>query len=333
MAAADSQSALPDTAAGKATPGDAAWWAALPVRTTLIARGADAVRFLDGFTTAAVGRLAVGAGAEGFCTDQRGWVLALVTFLREADGVRIDAAPELGSRLVEHLEHYHIREAFELTDVSATRATFLVAGSRAPQWLAEQVAGELPAAVHDHRAVTIAGEDALVIRTDWYGVPAFRVQVAAAAADALRAWCASTGLPEATPAVVEAARIEAGSPEPVDIPEKTLPQELGRDARAISFTKGCYLGQETVARLDALGHVNRKLVALASAADVLPGAPVTLGDAAASIGTVTSVCQSPRLGCALALGLIHARGLEPAAALEVGGVAARVVPFPAAPVA
>ncbi len=305
---------------------EAVAWAEGTDRTTLVARGADAVRFLDGFTTAALGRLAVGAGGEGFLTDQRGWVIALVTFLREAEGLRIDAAPGLGQRLVEHLEHYHIREDVLLADVSPTVATSLVIGPHAASWLAREVAGPVPDVVHGHRAVQVGGHDALLIHTDWYGVPAFRVQVPVEVAAALRAWLVASGLPEVTTAALDAARIEAGSPEPVDIPEKTLPQELGRDARAISFTKGCYLGQETVARIDALGHVNRQLVVLACDAAVAAGMPIRRGDTGETVGAVTSAARAMRHEGMLALGLVHARGREPSAALEIGGAAARVVP-------
>lgn len=305
---------------------EAVAWAGDVDRTALVARGADAVRFLDGFTTAAVGRLTVGAGSEGFLTDQRGWVIALVTFLREAEGLRIDAAPGLGPRLVEHLEHYHIREDVLLADVSPTVATSLVIGPHAAAWLAREVAGPVPDAVHGHRAVRLGGHDALLIHTDWYGVPAFRVQVSVEVAEPLRAWLAATGLPEVNTATLDAARIEAASPEPVDIPEKTLPQELGRDARAISFTKGCYLGQETVARIDALGHVNRQLVVLACDAEVAPGMPILCGDAGETVGAVTSVARPVGHDGMLALGLVHARGREPSAALEIGGAAARIVP-------
>jgi hypothetical protein len=108
--------------------------------------------------------------------------------------------------------------------------------------------------------------------------------------------------------------------------EKALPQELGRDARAISFTKGCYLGQETVARLDALGHVNRRLVAVA-VDGALPPASDVLADGT-SMGTLTSTCHSPRLGCSLGLGILSTKAAT-AAALTVAGQPARLVEVPA----
>ena len=90
-------------------------------------------------------------------------------------------------------------------------------------------------------------------------------------ADSVRAALANAGAVPADLAAFEMARLEAGTPlYDRDITEKNLPQEVNRDAHAISFTKGCYLGQETVARIDALGHVNRVLVGLRFAGQEIP---------------------------------------------------------------
>ena len=305
---------------------EGAAWARLPERTVLTASGSDAVRFLDGFTTAAVSRLACGGGTEGFLADARGWVIALVDLVREEDGVRLEAGPGLGHRLLTHLEHFHIREDVSLVDVSPARTTFVVVGPETPAWLERHVGVAMPEHVLDHHPAVVADGAAAIVRTDWYGMPGVRIQVASDVGERTAAWLATTGLPLASTAAIDTARIEAGNPEPHDIPDKTLPQELDRDARAISFTKGCYLGQETVARIDALGHANRRLVALACR-DPLPGAGVMLE--AESIGTVTSACRSPRLEHGLALAIIHVRGLAAGARLTVSGSDARVVPFPA----
>lgn len=300
-------------------------WARLPERTVLTVSGRDAVRFLDGFTTAAVSRLACGGGTEGFLADARGWVIALVDVLREEDGVRLEAGGGLGHRLLTHLEHYHIREDVALVDASPARMTFVVVGPETPAWLERHVGVAIPEHLLDHRPATVADGAASVVRTDWYGTSGVRIQVARDLGERTAAWLTTTGLPLASHAALDTARIEAGHPEPHDVPDRTLPQELDRDARAISFTKGCYLGQETVARIDALGHANRRLVALACR-EPTPGAAVML--AAESIGTVTSACHSPRLEHGLALAIIHVRGLAVGARLTVSGNDAQVVPFP-----
>ena len=306
-------------------------WAVLPGRSTLLVRGADAVRFVDNFTTAALARLAVGSGTEGFFTDARGHVLALANILRTDDGLWLDAAAGSAAPLRAHLDHHLIREQVEIEDATADRVTFLVAGPRATAWLAARCTGTPPAGPLAHAGIDAGGVACVALALDWFGPGGLLLQAARGdadrLADRLAAWLRAEALPELDAAAVDAARIEAGTPQPADVDPRTLPQELGRDARAISFTKGCYLGQETVARLDALGHVNRRLVVLATAAPPAVGAVVTA--AGETVGRVTSACASPRLGGGLALALVHVRGLG-GERLEIDGAPARVVPPPAA---
>ena len=144
----------------------------------------------------------------------------------------------------------------------------------------------------------------------------------------MRRWLGETGLPEASAAALEVLRIESRYPGSLDIDGKTLPQELDRPPRTISFAKGCYLGQETVARLDALGHVNRRLTLVASAGPSAPavGTPV-LVDGTES-GVVTSSCLSPLHGGPLSMCILHQRGQAPGATITVAGREARLEPAP-----
>jgi folate-binding protein YgfZ len=292
-----------------------------------VATGADAVAFVDRFTTASLARLAVGSGTEGFFADARGHVIALVNCLRVNEGLWIDGPPGLGAVLERHLEHYHIRENVSFRDLSADRANLLVAGADAAALLATHAS--TPARPLDHASVSLGGIPVTIMACDWFGPGCFLVQAARDDGDRLRAWLAAAGLPAAPAEAPETARIEAGSPAPQDIDSKTLPQELGRNARAICLTKGCYLGQETVARIDALGHVNRRLVALAVSAPASLAVGATVTRAGDALGTVTSACWSPRLACPLGLALVHARGLADPSGLAVNGMPARVVPPPA----
>ncbi len=303
-------------------------WAVLPARSCLLVRGRDAAAFVDHFTTAAVTRVEPGGGCEAFFPDARGWVIALAAILRRADELWIDAAAGMATRLREHLEHYHIREAVEFVDASADRVGFLVAGAGAPDWLAASAEGGVPQRPLDHSRVRLAGVEAEIARLPWCGPDGFFVAVAAADGRGLEAWFAAAGLPRIDPAAVDALRIEAGWPAAADIPEKSLPQEFGRDATAISFTKGCYLGQETVARIDALGHVNRRLVGLATDRAVAPGADVRCGDE--PVAVVTSACISPLLATGLALALVPSKATA-RGGLTVEGQAARIVPLPVPP--
>jgi nudix-type nucleoside diphosphatase (YffH/AdpP family) len=303
-------------------------WGSLGRRAVVVARGPDAVRFVDNFTTAAISPLGEGEGVEGFFTDARGWVLALATILRTDDGVWIDAPAGVGTALQSHLEHYHIRERVELTDESSLHSHMVVAGPRAAAWLAARCVGSPPQGMLRHALVLLGDVPVAMVCIDWFGPEGYLLRVAAADESRLAGWLDAQGVVRMTDDDLHTARIEAGHPALVDIPEKTLPQEMARDRRAISFTKGCYLGQETVARIDALGHVNRRFVAVAIEGmhDQAPGEEVRSGDEI--VGRITSACFSPALGRRLGLGFVQTKALAAAGPLAVAGAAARVVDMP-----
>jgi len=308
-----------------------AGWAVLP-QDTVVATQADAVRFVDNFVTAAVSPLPSGGGSEAFFTDVRGWVIALTMILRTEEGLEIVADAGLGPRLREHLDRYHIREQVSLVDVSAETAAVLVAGPAAAAALALLIGPEaaLPAAELDHVTVPREGGPLRIVRVTAAGAgrgcDGFWIRGSRGAIDSVARALAAAGLPAIDEAALEAARITAGYPAAADIPEKTLPQELGRDERAISFTKGCYLGQETVARLDALGHVNRRLVLLAIDASEPPACPAAIQLGTEVVGTLTSSRLLPGSAGGGGLGIVHRRALGNGG-LGVAGQAARIVPF------
>lgn len=309
-------------------------WGDLGRRSVLKASGPDAVRFIDNFTTAAVSALQVGDGTEGFFADAKGWVLALANILRTEDGLWIDGPAGRAAGLREHLDRYHIRERLELNDVSDSYRHLVVAGPESESWLAARCGTTPPHARLQHGCGFLGGVPVSIVRVDWFGPAGFLILVDVAHHDRIIAWLDAQRVPRAVAEAWGTARIEAGMPEPVDLPEKTLPQEVGRDRWAISFTKGCYLGQETVARIDALGHVNRRFVAVAfdrtdgpdHPAASAPDAAVHCGNEV--VGRLTSLCFSPLLGCHLGLGLVQSKAIDSARPLLVGGAAGRVVAVP-----
>jgi len=295
---------------------DAVAWGELPRRSLVVATGRDAVAFVDRFTTAALATVAPGHGTETVFCDARGHVLAVALALRTADGLEIDAGRSARVSLLDHLEHHHIREQLELHDASKERATFRVAGPASSTWLATRL-GDAAADPGDHRAGDAGGTAVQAIRAGGFGSAAFLIRTAADDATAVRRWLIDSGAPLAGPDAIDAVRIEERSPVAADLPEKTLPQELDLPSRAISFTKGCYLGQETVARLDALGHVNRRLslVACDGCTPPAPGTPL-LADGTLA-GVITSSCPAPGRAAALGLALVHRRAAEPTARLTI----------------
>jgi folate-binding protein YgfZ len=309
----------------------------VPGAAIVTVTGPDAVRFVDGFTTAHVAARAPGESCEGMILDGRGQVLMLVHYLvRGGDaGVVIAAFSGTGFDLAAHLERYHIREQLAIADVSADWEAIVVAGPATPACVAGQPDGAdaLRDAPARRSAVTrLAGVGVAVIGTPGVLPGGHLLLVPAGATAAVEGALASGGAVRAGAAAVDTVRIEEGYPLPQDIPDRTLPQELGRDERAISFTKGCYLGQETVARIDALGHVNRRLVRLvgdgflpargAAVHLVRPGVPDEV------VGMVSSACWSPRFHAGLALAIVAVRGLSGGACLTVAGRPVRPVDLP-----
>mgnify|MGYP003337756956 CR=1 FL=1 len=327
---------------------ESAGWRDLAPRVSVAVVGEDAVRFIDGFCTAAVGALRPGEGSEAFFLDARGQVSAWGTVLRAADGVWIDADPSPtapdGSAfcLRSHLDAYHIRERLRIVDASGTVATLLVAGPHAASWLAgagvrfPEVSSNghdvtrLAAIIEGEYPGRCAGSPAAVVRGEWAGAGSFLLLLPFADRDRVIDRLREDGVPEVTRAALDAVRREEGRPAPIDIPPRGLPQEFGRTRRAISFTKGCYLGQETVARIDALGHVNRRLVGVVvgGGAEPLAGAAVEAEDDGAVVGTITSAGPSPRFGAWLALALVRTAALRKDAAWRVAGAPARPVTLP-----
>jgi folate-binding protein YgfZ len=114
-----------------------------------------------------------------------------------------------------------------------------------------------------------------------------------------------------------AVRVEMGEPVMgVDVDEATIPQEAGLETDAVSFTKGCYLGQELVARIDSRGHVNRHLRGVVLAENALPPDGADVMAAAATVGSITSVSESLQVGAPIGLGLIR-REVDAGTAVEI----------------
>jgi folate-binding protein YgfZ len=231
--------------------------------------GADRHAFLNNFGTNDVKRLVPGASCEAFFCNVKGKIVGHGVIGCRNDELIIVGAPGQAASLIEHLDRYVIREDVKLSDITATRSYFF-------------------------RAVEVPGSQT-PIAWDLIGVGAIFEGTLADEHDVI-----------VGDEVFTAARIEAGFPLfGVDFDGDNLPQEIGRDRQAISFTKGCYLGQETVARIDALGHVNQRLVVVRFSSDSQPKRGVELTHNGTNVGTVTSAAWSPKLGAQLGLAMVR----------------------------
>ncbi|HEX5470802.1 MAG TPA: glycine cleavage T C-terminal barrel domain-containing protein [Lacipirellulaceae bacterium] len=270
--------------------------------------GADRHAFLHNFCTNDVKRLAPGASCEAFFTNVKGKIVAHGWILCREEELIFWGAPGQGQELVEHLDRYVIRDDVSLHDTTGKRSFLLVVGETRPKESSEFVPNKLPC------RGDIRLHELTVSKTS---------SVAQNYVD--------RGFVVAGPTAVLAGRVEAGLPLfGTDFDGSNLPQEIGRDKEALSFTKGCYLGQETVARIDALGHVNQKIVGIRFSDTKIPkpGTEVALGDA--KVGKVTSVAFSPKLRAPLALAMLRREAIEVGTKLHSPAGECEIVELPLA---
>jgi tRNA-modifying protein YgfZ len=303
--------------------------AELSGRTIIAVRGPDRTMLLHNFCTNDVKRLKPGEGCEAFVTSPQGKTLAHVLIFCETDQLVLDTSPGQAAALIQHFERYVITEEVEFSDRTADLRDILVAGIEAAQLL-EIVCGQAPpTALLGHRSALIADCPVTVSRVEFAGPASYFVQAAAVNTQAVSAALLQSGGVLCEAAAVEAARLEAGIPLfGTDITPDNLPQEVGRDAHAISFTKGCYLGQETVARIDAIGHVNRLLVGLKFSGETIPPplTPILAGDQ--PVGHITTVAWSPKLNAPLALGYLRRNFIKDSEKLTSAFGSVEVVTLP-----
>ncbi len=263
-------------------------------RVRLSIAGPDRAKFLHNLTTNEIKRLPPGRGCETFVTSTQGKTIGYLIVLI-ADDTIIARADSGGAELVlPHFQKYGVFDDVSIDDESDSTFEIHVFGAGAPE-VVRQAAGRLPDDVdYAHCRAEIAGAGVRIVRESPTGLAGFTLigERAAAAAIHRKLADAAVGgeLAEIDGPIFEVLRVEAGTPVfGKDINDKNLPQELGRDDRAISFVKGCYLGQETVARIDALGHVNQVMKGF----EFEPGAAVPPAGSALEfqgkrVGTITS---------------------------------------------
>ena len=276
-------------------------------------RGEDRVRFLHGMVSNDIEKLAPGQGCHAAMLTTKGKLLADFVVLADPEGLRILLDASLVDKVRAHLDKHIIMDDVELE--AAVTPTLGVYGDDAADAVAaaEELDGATVAALPPYHFL---GD---VVRTPELGVVGYWIVGRDAIVD-------GATLDEAE---FEELRIEAGTPRyGVDMGEDRLPIEAGI-SDAVSFDKGCYLGQEVIARATNLGHINRRLVGL-----VLDGEPAPAGTklAAASkpdAGWITSSARSRRLGKTIALGYVHRTLWDPGTQLTVAdGRTATVAALP-----
>ena len=283
-------------------------------RAKLRVTGPDRIRFLNGQLTHDLSRLDPGFSVYACALSAKGKLCGDLFVTPLADAILLDYEPVLRESLAARLEKYLVADEVEIEDVTEQFALFHVCDLVLP----DAILPEATIAVNDRFA--IAGKDILV--------PAALNSVVLKLVNEK----------PLTDSALEQFRIEQGIPRwGFELSEGVIPNEAGLDERAISYTKGCYLGQEIISRIKSLGHVNRHLqgVLLKNEAKLEIGDRL-IAEGGKEIGSVTSACQSDRLHASIGLAYLK-RGfdqagaiysvLRPATSSLIGSAEVRSLPF------
>jgi tRNA-modifying protein YgfZ len=261
-------------------------WMDLSERGRIVARGRDRARFLHNVTSNDIKKMTPGSSCYAFLLSPQGRIQADLSLICFEDRFLIDTEPELREKVRQQILRYKVADQVDLEDVTETTASVGVEGPDA---------GSVQLAPGDHFTApfTVTGQ------------PGFRIYCSAGQQADLIAQLERAGVRPATAEDARLVRIENGKPVyGEDIRDTSLPQET-QQMQGVSFTKGCYIGQEIVERIRARGHVNRKLerIELEGTEAVAAGTILTVDGREAE---VTSSVFSPQAGRVVALAYVKA---------------------------
>ncbi len=285
--------------------------------------GGDAERWLDGMVTNETVSLSPGGGCYAALLTQKGRVVADLHVLAREDGYWLDTSAWAVPTVLERLDRFIVADDVKLTDRSADFARLSVEGPEATS-----VLGVPDVPLESWVTTQVGGVEIVAARFGWSGETAWQLFVPAGEQ---REVLSALAVPIASGEALEVLRIEAGIPAlGAELDEDVFPDEARLDS-AISRTKGCYTGQEIVARLYSRGAVNHLLVGLQFEGERAPAPGSRLLAGERTTGEVTSVCLSPSLG-PVGLGFARVEHAEPGTRLECAdpglGVHATVVELP-----
>jgi folate-binding protein YgfZ len=292
-------------------------------------RGKDRARFLHNMLTNDILKLRPGEGCNAVKVSVQGRMEAALRVLCLEDEMWCDTEGEALAGVALGLRKRIVLENAALEDASAGWRLLAVPGPEARRVL-ERCGIEPPAAMHGHAAAALAGAEVRVVRSDHTGDGGCDIWATAAAAANVAAALRDAGAVAVGEATYELRRIESGIPRHGrEITSEHFPQEANLDAGWISYTKGCYLGQETISRLHHMGHVNRSLCGLVVDGDAVPEPGTSLAAGGKEGGRITSSVRSLVLDRPVALAYVRHEIAAPGTAVELAnGSTARIADLP-----
>jgi folate-binding protein YgfZ len=310
-----------------------------PDRGRIVVSGADRRSYLQGLLTNDVAALEAGRGCYAAYLTPQGRMIADLYVYELGDVVLLTVPREQHAGVLEKLDQFIFSEDVQLGDASGAFSTTAIVGPDAPGiveglvGIAETDLASWPE--HANRRGLFDGYSVIVTRVTDTGEAGYDLHVETPGAAALSRRLEERGVPALDQETAEALRIERGVPQfNRDMDQETIPLEAGIESRAISFSKGCYVGQEVIIRVLHRGHgrVARKLVGLLCDALPVPAPGATVTAAGRDIGHVTSSARSETLDKPIALAYLQRDFLEPGTAVSIDGQAAVVHQLPFVPV-
>jgi len=305
-------------------------------RGRIVVSGADRRSYLQGLLTNDIAALGQGHGCYAAYLTAHGRMIADLHVYELGDLVLLTMAGDVKDAVLAKLDQFIFGEDVQLNDVTDAFAQIAVIGPAAPAGLGRVLTGvttgdleALPE--HGNVRAQFAGSPAIVVRVSDTGERGFDVFVERPRAGDLRAALSALDIAALDAATADAIRIESGvALFHRDMDEETIPLEAGIESRAISFTKGCYVGQEVVIRVLHRGHgrVARRLVGIAFDAAQPPDAGAPIHSGGREIGHITSSAVSPALQRAIALGYVHRDFVEAGTKVAVGSIEGTVTALP-----
>ena len=314
-------------------------------RGKIAVAGGDRRAYLHAMLTSDVSSLQAGGGCYAAYLTPQGRLIADMVVLDLGDLLLLDLDRSVTADVLSKLDQFVFSEDVKLGDLSEAFGKLVVAGPAAAAIVATVVegVGGSPLTAGDLSAwppfrnlrASFRGEVTIVAASDDLGVAAFDLYIERPYVDQLSSALTAGGATMADPEDWETLRVEAGRPRfGADMDGTTIPLEAGIESRAISFTKGCYPGQEVVIRVVHRGHgrIARRLVGLAIDGTEVPGAGDLLRSGDREAGKITSATWSPLVGAPIALAMVQRDFFEPGTGLTVlhgdHALTARVVELP-----
>lgn len=284
-------------------------------RGLLVARGNDRQTFLHAMLSNAIAGLTPGQGCRAELLDDRGHVVADFRVQVLEGEVQLDCeTPAIAAKAFAALDKFIIMDDVQLADASEGTTVLTLRGPDAASVLRASGASALPAAPNASLVCQLATRTVLVVASPRGD---FDIHLAQEAKEAVTAALLAAGAKAGSSETFEALRIEAGVTRQMTELDDVLALEANLAPEAVSFTKGCYLGQEVMARIDSRGHVNRVLVGLTLDGDAVAirGDALRAGDK--DVGRITSSALSPSLGKPIALAYLRREHSTPGTTVRV----------------